>query len=189
MLDQPILKAMACFNHQAWPRSSELLDDHYVSDIALLFETYKAFFPESVTEEDVQEQWTLVKWEINDTEGLRSRKFHELWPDMILNYKDTYPDILRLVAISLLIPTDTSECERIFSLMNNLKTAQRSSLGKNLKNLMAWHTMGKDLDCAHVPVMDILTEFRALAGVRGRYAHRGQQPPQYDFRVKMEIED
>ena len=51
---------------------------------------------------------------------------------------------------------------------------------------MAWHTMGKDLD---VPVMDILTEFRALAGVRGRHAHGGQQPPQYDFRVKMEIED
>ena len=84
---------------------------------------------------------------------------------------------MRLVAIALLIPTDTSECERIFSLMNNLKTAHRSSLGKSLKHLMVWHTMGKELSCEQLPVMDILYEFRALAGVRGRNAHRGQQPP------------
>ena len=39
--------------------------------------------------------------------------------------------------ISLLIPADTSECERIFSLMNDLKTAERNSMGQqNLKNLM-----------------------------------------------------
>ena len=49
------------------------------------------------------------------------------------------------------IPVDTSECERIFSLMNNLKTAQRSRLGNNLKNLMLWHTMAKDMPCAEVP--------------------------------------
>ena len=72
--------------------------------------------------------------------------------------------------------------------MNNLKTAQRSNLGKNLKNLMVWHTMAKDLSCAQVPVMDILNEFRALAGIRGRNAHRGTDPPQYDHRVKVEVE-
>ena len=33
---------------------------------------------------------------------------------------------------ALLIPADTSECERIFSLMSNLKTAQRNRLGSNL---------------------------------------------------------
>ena len=74
------------------------------------------------------------------------------------------------------------------SSMSSSKTAQRSSLGKNLKNLMAWHTMGKDLSCAQVPVMDILAEFRALAGIRGRNAHRGTNPPQYDHRVKVELE-
>ena len=86
------------------------------------------------------------------------------------------------------IPVDTSECERIFSLMNNLKTAQHSRLGNNLKNLMLWHTMAKDTPCAEVPVMEILNEFRALAGIRGRNAHRGSNPPQYDDRVKMEID-
>ena len=43
---------------------------------------------------------------------------------------------------------------------------------------MAWYTMGKELSCAEVPVMDIVREFRALA-TGSRYAHRGQQPPEY----------
>lgn len=73
--------------------------------------------------------------------------------------------------------------------MNNLKTAHRSSLGKSLKHLMVWHTMGKELSCEQLPVMDILYEFRALAGVRGRNAHRGQQPPKYDLRAKVDISD
>ena len=53
---------------------------------------------------------------------------------------------------------------------------------------MVWHT-SKELSCEQVPVMDILYEFRALAGVRGRNAHRGQQPPKYDLRAKVEISD
>ena len=43
-------------------------------------------------------------------------------------YTDEYNLVLRLVAIALLVPTDTSECERVFSLMNDLKTAERSLL-------------------------------------------------------------
>lgn len=94
-----------------------------------------------------------------------------------------------LVAITLIVPTDTSECERVFSLMNDLKTSERSSLGENLRSLMLWYQMAKDMPCTEVPVMEILHEFRSLAGIRGRNAHRGQQPPQYDTRVKMEIDD
>ena len=51
------------------------------------------------------------------------------------------------------------------------------------------HTMGKDLTCEQLPVMAILKEFRELAGIRGRNAHRGKQPPKYDYRVKMEVDD
>jgi hypothetical protein len=43
------------------------------------------------------------------------------------------------------------------------------------------------MPCCNVPVLDILHEFRALAGIRGRYAHRGHQPPVYDH--KAEIKD
>ena len=50
------------------------------------------------------------------------------------------------------------------------------------------------MPCSEVPVLDILLhEFRALAGMRGRNAHRGHhfsdQTPKYDHTVKVEIED
>ena len=52
----------------------------------------------------------------------RTLTFHQLWANMLVQYADEYALVLRLVVISLLIPADTSECERIFSLMNDLKT-------------------------------------------------------------------
>ena len=60
---------------------------------------------------------------------------------------------------------------------------------ETLKNLMLWHYMGKDLTCKQVPVMAILKEFRTLAGIRGRSAHRGTAPPKYNYLVKVELED
>ena len=66
---------------------------------------------------------------------------------------------------------------------------QRSKLGSKLRDLMAWYQMAKLMPCAEVAVMEILHEFRSLAGIRGRNAHRGQAPPQYDTRVKVKIDD
>ena len=103
-----------------------------------------------------------------------------------------YSLILRLVVIVLLIPADTSECERIFSLMNNIKTSERSRLGVNLKHLMLWHHMackqnedgtlsGKHIACCEVPVMEIIKVWRSLAGPKGRYAHRPAPVPSYEY--------
>ena len=77
------------------------------------------------------------------------------------------------VSICVLIPADTSECERIFSLMierGPQDRFERNLMGQqNLKNLMLWHIMGYKTDaegnkvkmpCCDVPVMAILKEFR-----------------------------
>ena len=125
-----------------------------------------------------------------ESSGLSLRKYHDLWAHMLISFTDEYPLVLRMVAITLLVPTDTSECERVFSLMNDLKTAERSSLAQStLKHLMLWHTMGKELSCQQLPVMAILKEFRDLGGVRGRHAHRPTMPPKYEYRVKIEVDD
>ena len=108
---------------------------------------------------------------------------------MLVQYADEYTLVLRLVVFMLLLPCDTSECERVFSLMNDLKTAERNTLGQeNLRNLMIWHMEGKSLPCAQVPVLAILKEFRELAGIRGRSMHRPTMPPKYDFKVKVELD-
>ena len=87
-LDNPILQAMAVFDHKKWPRDSDIVRASWHDEITLLFETFKAFFPEGTTEEDVIEQWAELAVEINDSPGLSSRKFHELWPDVIIHYSD-----------------------------------------------------------------------------------------------------
>ena len=89
---------------------------------------------------------------------------------------------MRLVVIALLIPADTSECERIFSLMNDIKTAERARLGQqNLKNLMLWHRLAKSKKVQDVPVMVILKQFRTMAGPKGRRPHRPWPQVSYEY--------
>ena len=72
---------------------------------------------------------------------------------MLTHFTDEYSRVLRLVVVALLIPADTSECERVFSLMNDLKTSERNMLGQaSLKDMMIWHTVTKRLECKEVPV-------------------------------------
>ena len=131
-----------------------------------------------------------MKLLIVSSEGMMARKFHSLWSHVLIHFHETYTLVLRLVAISLILPTDTSECERIFSLMNDLKTELRNGLGQeNLRNLMVWHTAAKDVPFQEVPIMEILEEFRNLSGIRSRKAHRGTAPPKYNIRVKEELDE
>ena len=135
----------------------------------------------------VLEQWREMKEEIRKEPGLNLRNFHDLWPHMLVHYTDEYNLVLRLVAIALLVPTDTSECERVFSLMNDLKTAERSLLKQEtLKNLMLWHSLatkvvdGKrtHLDCMEVPVISRCGHAQRVPRDGG---HQGaQHPPWHD---------
>ena len=66
--------------------------------------------------------------------------------------------------------------------MNDIKRAERARMGqRNLRNLMIWHHHGKARACKDVPVMAILKEFRAMARLRGRQAHRAQPTPTYEY--------
>ena len=68
--------------------------------------------------------------------------------------------------------------EHIFSLMNRLKKADRSSLSQvTLSNIMIWDTIAKELSYDKMSVQEIFKEFRAMAGVRGRTAHNPTPPP------------
>ena len=177
------------------------LKSSYKDGIELLYSTYKIFYTEEETLEMVLDQWEDLKAEIN-VPTMRTLSFHELWACVLVQFTDEYRLVLRLVVISLLIPADTSECERIFSLMNDVKTSERTSLGQqNVKNLMLWHIMGyktvngkkEKMDCCDVPVMAILKEFREMAaGVRGRKAHRPQEVPKYEYekhRAPIKVEE
>ena len=61
--------------------------------IALLFNNFKGFFEDSVTEAEVVEQWVKMKAEIKGSDGLMSRKFHDLWAHMLVHFHDEYPRV------------------------------------------------------------------------------------------------
>ena len=107
------LEAFSIFDVRKWPADKDVLKDSYIDGIKLLYKTYKIFYAEEETEEMVLEQWEDLKAEIN-VPTLRTLSFHQLWANMLVQYADEYALVLRLVVISLLIPADTSECERIF---------------------------------------------------------------------------
>jgi hypothetical protein len=67
---------------------------------------------------------------------------------------------------------------------------ERSSMGQqNLKNLMLWRSLAvkqvdskyKLMDCKDLPVMEILKEFRTMAGPAGRKAHRAAPKVEYEY--------
>eukprot|EP00966_Prymnesium_polylepis_P083793 1940396-Prymnesium_polylepis.1 len=179
VLDNPILQAFAVFDHRHRPRhTDEELEKYGDSEINELFKHYKDFFSDTSVSE-VIEQWGDLKNEIAKSPGLNGRSFKSLWPHMLTRFTAEYSFVLRLVAIMLVIPLDTSEAERIFSLMNDIKTPERASLGqKNLVNLMIWHYYGKGMKPWDVPVQEILAEFHAMVADNplGRRPHVAATP-------------
>ncbi len=66
-------------------------------------------------------------------------KFNELWPMMLDRYSFNF--ILRVVQveIALTFSVDTSGCERLISLMNDLKTKfQEKMAHETLRDLVWW---------------------------------------------------
>jgi len=183
VLDNPILQHFAVFDHRHWPTEHEALEAFGKAEINELYKHYKDFFPDT-TLEGLLDTWIDLKEEISKSPGLKQRPFKSLWSHMLVTFSGEYMSVLRLVAIMLLIPLDTSEAERIFSLMNDIKTSERSSLGqRNLANLMFWHYHGRNMKAWEVPVQEILKEFHELVkgSKRGRQAHPAAAPIKYAF--------
>ena len=93
--------------------------------------------------------------------------------------------MLRFVVFMLLVPVDTSEAERIFSLMNDIKTHGRTRLQQqNLNAMMVWNYYGNKLEPWQVPVHEILKEFHALANnpTQGSNEHIQAAPITYEWR-------
>ena len=49
-----------------------------------------------------------------------------LWNIIHKFHKDTFPNMLKLAAFALNLPVHTADCERGFSLQNNIKNSQRT---------------------------------------------------------------
>ena len=97
------------------------LDLFGLREISLIIENYKKFFVD-VTGKQVVDEWTAIKRMVVQKPSLMGMSFKRLWARMLSLFTAQFPLILRLVAIAMTFTTDTSGCERMISLMNDLQT-------------------------------------------------------------------
>ena len=80
----------------------------------------------------IQQEWECFKADLLrgdiGIERIASSSHSEFWRFMRMHYQERYPWFLRLVLIILLVPIGSAECERMFSLMNRLKTDLRNRM-------------------------------------------------------------
>lgn len=193
VLENPVLQAFGVFDHRLWPTGKDL-DTFGDSDITCLVQHYSDFFTDTLELKHatalVLEHWHDMITMIDSAPGLKSYAFKLLWPKVVAGFSDDYPRVLRLVVIMLLVPVDTSEPERIFSMMNDIKVAERSSMSTAvLRDLIMWYFHGKEMPAHELPVLEIIKEWRTLhAELHGAESkqkpHRPAPPRVYDYTVQ-----
>ena len=139
-LEDDTVKQFSVLDPRRWPKKdADALLSHGNVQMSQLNHTYRAFFQNpngtSVPGELAQTQWKQMKKLIVSDASLSSMKFNELWP-MMLDVAQQFNFIL----IALTFSVDTSGCERLISLMNNLKTKfQEKMVHETLSDLVWWY--------------------------------------------------
>jgi hypothetical protein len=147
-LSDPRVIAMKVFEHRLWPSAEtndgDDLQRFGIDQISRLLDNYSTFF-DGVDNQQCMLQWNRLKHIIMKDLVLRSLPFEELWP-RILNGFPELNVIARLIAITVILPVDTSSNERYFRLMNQFMGKQQTSMKHELlRNLMTWHDANRML--------------------------------------------
>jgi hypothetical protein len=154
----PVLCHFGFFDTRNWvlstkPERDSFRETYGDRDLEALYSHFEVPLGQDANlSEGMQADWSQLKMdllgsEVDDGEAhafqpilpreYRTYKTRKFWGLMLQHYTDRYPYLLQLVTFYFLLPMDTSECERIFSLMNRLKTQARNRLqNKRLNDLM-----------------------------------------------------
>jgi hypothetical protein len=144
----PIISAYSIFDHRLWP-PAKVYDKEKKKDVTnprLLeygnkqFQTLLEHNDECFTAHQKisgMNQWKAMKVKVMTTQELENLTVAQLYAKLTTKFSDKYTDALVLVVFFLLLMVDTAECERIFSLMNRLKTPLRNRLSTStLRDIM-----------------------------------------------------
>ncbi|KAK0140097.1 Zinc finger protein 862 [Merluccius polli] len=93
----------------------------------------------------IPDQWTILKSELY-TAGFSQGTFEKTWPTVNRMLRHRCPDVLDLFDALLTIPATTADCERGFSVMNQVKSDWRSRLkGETLSDLLKTQLCSPDI--------------------------------------------
>ena len=108
-------------------------------------------FMTGVDKDEAMRQWERLKFELPQHAFFRHTSFVGFWEQVAVHF-DTgdltgYSEFIKLALAVLLIVTDTSCCERSYSLMNRIHTYLRNRLEvKTLNDLMCICSNGPELE-------------------------------------------
>ena len=120
-----------------------------VEELGRLTEHYSEFLLDKVEGSDgpvdaaslelcVLQDWECLKADLArgdiSIEKVKSCTHSEFWGFMRKHYQGRYPWLLWIVLVIRLVPIGSAECERMFSLMNRLKTDLRNRMKNSTLN-------------------------------------------------------
>ena len=133
-----LLNAMVIFNIEQLPTGATELVNSGNAELEVLIEHYgegKNGHAPHVDCNACQDEWMLMKQLVS--KNYPAMQMHPLWELLYIKYRETFPNLLKLVSAALAIPVTSADCEREFSTQNRIKCAHRTSLGaKRLDVLM-----------------------------------------------------
>ena len=83
-------------------------------------------------------------------EKVKSESFSEFWSFVSRHYRVRYPWLVMLLLIVRLLPIGSADCERMFSLMNRLKTDLRNSLTTKKLDVLTGSRSARPVAARHI---------------------------------------
>ena len=135
------------YEHRSWPiQNLEMLKLHGNAELKSLLRHFSAFFtPEEAR--DLVLDWPVFKRFLAQEAFFNACTASQFWGHVAQHFGGRHPLIIRMIALYQMIPLDTSEAERGFSLMNLIKTALRNRMGPtHLCDLMRICSLGPSIE-------------------------------------------
>ena len=101
--------------------------------------------PAYIDQDRSHHEWTLLKSVVLQEQYPRDQ-FQMLWSLIYKYHKEMFPNLIKLAALAMTLPVHTEDCERGFSVQNQLKSPERNRLSpERLNTLMTISVQGPDL--------------------------------------------
>ena len=150
LIEHSILPHTLVFQPHSWPKG-EALASYGEESVTKLFQHFLGpLSAGGMQEVNALLQWTELKISVSKYMSASTQILptSAIWQHFIVqdSVDKYFPDLLALVKICLLIPTNTADCERGFSLMGRIKTDWRCRLhASTTTSLMAINLHNEDV--------------------------------------------
>ena len=103
-------------------------------------------FPAVVNPTQAKVEWSLLK-DVVKEQHYPTEKLSTLWSCIVKFHADTFPNLLKLAELAVILPLQTADVERGFSAQNLTKTAHRNRMeAETLDNLMTISVEGPSVE-------------------------------------------